>query len=298
RMKTVWQVRLLAVADPGGTLTPETQFPEWAQLLQENHVDSSSAGKLSARSQPEDPSPDPLCVLPAGAGYRRLENHLYRVEIHTAGDASQARFKWSRDNGTVTFTIDIFAGDEVTLLSLGRDSRLTLEAGDWVEIVDDATVLRGAPAPLQRVNDVDPLDRRVTLAGPVATTAGHNSALHPFLRRWDQQQGAVRRGDLALGPDNALTVVETTTGADGWLDLEDGVQLQFQPGGNYRSGDYWLIPARTSTGDVEWPGSAAQPFARPPAGIAYAYAPLALVTGLGPNETDDLRNQFDHLPYL
>ncbi|MGN6565104.1 MAG: DUF6519 domain-containing protein [Thermomicrobiales bacterium] len=300
RTKIVWQV-LAADHVPGAArlaagVTKAEVLQQWAAWEQARR--GTDRGLLKARGRQPDALDVSPCITDPSASFRGAENQLYRVEIHTGGAAGTATFKWSRDNGAVTFPIDIFAGDEVTLLSLGRDSRLTLEAGDWVEIVDDATVLRGAPAPLQRVNDVDPLDRRVTLAGPVATTAGHNSALHPFLRRWDQQQGAVRRGDLALGPDNALTIVETTTGADGWLDLEDGVQLQFQPGGNYRSGDYWLIPARTSTGDVEWPGSAAQPFARPPAGIAYAYAPLALVTGLGPDETDDLRNQFDHLPYL
>jgi len=41
------------------------------------------------------------------------------------------------------------------------------------------------------------------------------------------------------------------------LTLADGVQIQFQksdpdgPAETYRTGDYWLIPARTATGDVE-----------------------------------------------
>ena len=43
------------------------------------------------------------------------------------------------------------------------------------------------------------------------------------------------------------------------LDLENGVQIQF-PGAVagevaaiYRTSDYWTIPARVATGDVEWP---------------------------------------------
>ena len=42
---------------------------------------------------------------------------------------------------------------------------------------------------------------------------------------------------------------------EGWLALEDGVEIQFVDPQNsvYRTGDYWLIPARVATGDVEWP---------------------------------------------
>lgn len=55
----------------------------------------------------------------------------------------------------------------------------------------------------------------------------------------------------------------------------------------YRTGDYWLIPARTATGDVEWPtdtvtdaqGNATHsPIARGPDGVIHHYAPLAIVT--------------------
>jgi hypothetical protein len=45
----------------------------------------------------------------------------------------------------------------------------------------------------------------------------------------------------------------------------------------YRTGDYWLIPARTATGDVEWPGDVGDPEAQPPHGIDQHYAPLAIV---------------------
>ena len=84
-----------------------------------------------------------------------------------------------------------------------------------------------------------------------------------------------------------------------WLELEDGVQIQFQkltdPNGNqYRPGDYWLIPARTATGDVEWPKDTPKdsqgnpvkdsqgnpvvvPIAKPPDGVTHHYAPLAVI---------------------
>jgi hypothetical protein len=59
----------------------------------------------------------------------------------------------------------------------------------------------------------------------------------------------------------------------------------------YITGDYWLIPARTATGDVEWPKvigadgnleTDAQgniiPVALPPHGITHYYAPLAVIS--------------------
>jgi len=50
--------------------------------------------------------------------------------------------------------------------------------------------------------------------------------------------------------------------------------------GDYRSGDYWLIPARTSTGDVEWPPFASpntNPSAEPPHGIRHHFAKLGIL---------------------
>jgi Family of unknown function (DUF6519) len=55
-----------------------------------------------------------------------------------------------------------------------------------------------------------------------------------------------------------------------WIDLEDGVQIQFSAGGEYRTGDYWLIPARVATGNVEWPqDDDLNPQPLPPHGIEH-----------------------------
>jgi hypothetical protein len=79
-----------------------------------------------------------------------------------------------------------------------------------------------------------------------------------------------------------------------WIDLEDGVQVYFEPstaigGRRYRRGDHWLIPARTIPGDVLWPEDGPGPAARPPDGVAYHYAPLAWVDSAG---AADLRVAF------
>ena len=79
-----------------------------------------------------------------------------------------------------------------------------------------------------------------------------------MLRRWDHGVVPVEEGK--------------------WLDLEDGVQVYFEPDGHYRSGDHWLVPARTATGDVLWPRTEAGPRALPPDGIEHHYAPLARIS--------------------
>jgi hypothetical protein len=92
--------------------------------------------------------------------------------------------------------------------------------------------------------------------------------LHPYLRRWDQKAG--------VGKDGTIPIVAK---ADGWIDLEDGIQVQFSGGtGTYRTGDYWMIPARTATGDVEWPGEPGNPQWAGPHGVKHYYAPLAVLS--------------------
>ena len=99
----------------------------------------------------------------------------------------------------------------------------------------------------------------------------------------------------------AITEGSATVDTD-WIALEDGVQILFekaQPNGLtfYRTGDYWLIPARTVTGDVEWPQDAGAPAARPPRGVQHQFAPLALIAVAAGvvSVTKDARNTFDVL---
>ncbi|WP_322755331.1 DUF6519 domain-containing protein [Frankia sp. Cas3] len=295
RSRIVWQV-LVTDKTPGtdykldANLTRDAIHKAW--LDWETSL-SGGTGRLRAQAMSVTDT-DP-CISAPDARYRGLDNQLYRVEVHTgdtAGTAAQpgtATFKWSRENGSVVFpivtfgTADADVGVEVTVASLGRDDTLGLDVGDWVEVVDDDSVRRGKPEPLRRVAAIDPLDLVVTLeplgSGAQSTATGQNPLLHPLLRRWDQQEGSPARGGAVRSEaDNALRIVETINGKDNWLDLEDGIQIQFGAGGRYERGDYWLIPARTAIGDVEWPRDTdGHPIPKPPVGITYYAAPLALV---------------------
>lgn len=165
------------------------------------------------------------------------------------------------------------------LANLGSDDKLDLNVGDRVEFVDTGYTSRGEAAPLLRVEELDLPGRRVRLSDEPAPGVGRRPELHPFLRRWDHHESSrktVRRGERAGRLKHGALPVEE----GGWLPLEDGVEVYFAAGGHYRTGDFWVIPARTATGGVEWPTDAARrPLLRDPAGIAVHFAPLAWVAG-------------------
>ena len=209
-----------------------------------------------------------------------------------------ATFMWSRDNGSVMFPVTNLGGNIVTLATLGRDPELSLEPGNYVEIVDDVYEAQGEPGPIDRyaeplhqVTDIDPVKRTVTLDSAPTTAVGSDPSRHPFLRRWDQEEANVVGAGLSLSDDTAIMIDE-----EKWIELEDGVQILFTEGGSYRAGDYWLIPARVATGDVEWPqdtsGTPSTPLQLPPFGVRYQLAPLAFLAGRKQTQVTDLRLQF------
>jgi len=274
RAQVFWEVRLLR--EPGN-----------AQSFDCSAADAlrRQPGTLRARTDPGADSTE-LCVIAPDSRYRGPENQLYRVEVHQSGNVNDsATFVWSRDNGSVVFPIKTLKGNVASLENLGRDRRSTLNSGDWVEIVDEqigARLIPGVLAQVEKPPDRDNLE--VTLAPPpnvALPTYDAGNQWRPLLRRWDH------RGDPAKAGAVALTAKpNTAAGAlDGWIDLEDGVQVWFSKDGDYRAGDYWLIPARTATGDVEWPyepGSEKLPKANriraalPPRGVQHHYASLLL----------------------
>ncbi|HEX6711529.1 MAG TPA: DUF6519 domain-containing protein [Rubrobacter sp.] len=246
-------------------------------------------GTLSAQAEEESGATGP-CEIPPGGGYERLENQLYRVEVHRSGNRATARFKWSRDNGSVATGIEeVDVGNkEITVKDTGRDEFLSFANGQWVEVVDDDTELRGEYRKLLQIDK--PVDHARRIITVKQTPPSIDPALHPKLRRWDQQEGATEDG-----------VVLTDTGTE----LEDGIEVKISSG-QYRAGDYWLIPARTATGDVEWPLADPEdpdsgPAASPPQGVRHRFCALAIVATSGENRLSvlhDCRNLFPQMTDL
>lgn len=263
RERTLAQVRALPLPDPGpGTLSCDSPLAAWDALV------GASPPRLAARAELQLAAAN-LCEIAASAGYRRLENQLYRVEVHEGG--ASPTFKWSRDNGSVTYgvlgvSVDTAAQRTVVRLAArGRDSNLDLAVHDRLELIDDeAALTRRAGTLLEYLADGDDA-LELVLAGVPPGAIAQDPARHPVLRRWDHKPTSADTQALPIVPDT-------------WIDLEDGVQVRFEPGGVYRPGDYWQIPARTITGDVEWPrDGGGNPLSLEPAGIADAYCRLGLV---------------------
>ncbi len=258
-----------------------------------------STGTLTAQVERPDHTLDNPCVLDPNSLYRGLENHLYRVEVHSPGQLTKDEagkavvkgrtFKWSRDNGSVVFPILQAQGSELVIGGLGRDERCSLSVGDWVEVVDDAYLARGKALPLRQVNEVDYQESRVTLDAAPVDEVGSDPSRSPLLRRWDQHPvEEPEEGKLQLDPVDQAAEME-----DGWLNLEFGVQVRFDEG-SYATGDYWLIPARVFDGSIEWPQEGDQPASLPPFGPKYHFAPLGVNTGAN---IVSLRRQIAQAPF-
>lgn len=218
---------------------------------------------MRARVDPGQPLQDPSVIGPS-AGYLGAENNLYRVEIHHGGKAGSATFKWSRENGSVITSWLGTYGEDLQVAQTDG-----FEAGDWVELSNDELELRGEFGVLVNLAKVQ--GDRLTVDLASIPTSGvlswSEQASSPKVRRWDQVQN-----DNTVLADGAVPIEEGE-----WIDLEHGVQVWFEAGGEYRTGDYWLIPARTQTADIEWPEGESEP----PRGIVHHYAPIGFLTWHG-----------------
>ena len=234
-----------------------------------NQLRPLSTGQMNARSEAEDSTDDP-CELPPTAGYQRLENQLYRVEVHTGGTTrATSTFKWSRENGSVVTAlrrpegVNSVSGTRIEVESLGRDASLGFKSGDWVEIVDDETERTRTPGRLVRVQQPDAAGSAIILE---TDPGAIDLALNPKLRRWDQ---------VGLQAQVGTGIPMTND----WIALEGGIQVLFSEG-IYNTGDYWMIPARTATGEIEWPPYQipnTSPQAQPPHGTRHHFCDLALL---------------------
>ncbi len=224
-----------------------------------------------------------------GISYQRLENQLYRVEIHDSGTVGGteknqiATFKWSRDNGSTFSAIEKFQPENNTIIirKSSQDAWSSYKTGQWIEITDDEMELKGKPgilAPLLKVSDTKiEFDNSRIVNAPV-----------PFyptkVRRWDHTT------------QEAAIVTQSE-----WTPLEAGIKVKFEPNSSYETGDYWLIPARSATNDIEWANDQAKPTPQPlpqfPQGIYHDYCLLGLVKFNGEkfDQEKDLRVVFPPL---
>ncbi|SLN59695.1 hypothetical protein ROA7450_03092 [Roseovarius albus] len=240
----------------------------------------ASTGQLSARTLPAGVLPPTSdCEIPPEAGYLSQENQLYHVKIIRGGSRAQARYVWSRENGSVLAALARNSDGDFILQGDREDEALSFKTDNWVEVFDEADTYNMRSGSLHRI----------TVAGGTVTfapaIADFNQMEHPLVRRWDHG------GNSALG----LTLPTTPT------ELERGIEISFT-NGSYREGDYWVFEARAATGNIVWPqypmDDPAEPV--PPMGWGHRRAALALGTLENDALTDitDLRAEFPHLTCL
>ena len=296
RAKVAWVVRTEKISQvpDHGNLTG--MKPTWDELVDKWQPKNRALMRARAGQRNDDEEYAP-CIVSPHARYRRPENQLYRVEIHGTDPGGRPTFKLSRENATVVYPIEKVTETTITLGHLGRDARSGLVNGDWVEIVDDAAPPE-APRTLLKVTDVDLAGRTITVEqGDAAAAAepGQGSSKSRYLRRWDQRRRERGKNGLELHQGAAVIPNEKD-----WIALEDGIEIQFQAAGTgtpqYRPGDYWLIPARVATGDVEWQKDGNKPRAVAPHGVTHHYAPLAALKANKLEVVRSLRPKFERLP--
>ncbi|RKH55946.1 DUF6519 domain-containing protein, partial [Corallococcus aberystwythensis] len=226
---------------------------DWKPWRQDRYVEVvAEHGTHLARLTQVDPATGRLKLSPALPPERGAPQRLRPI----------ASFKWSRDNGIQVLPIASVEGSRVRLAAPVGTRGVELRVGDLVEVVDHRLVLRGEPGPLCQIHSVAEDRQEVTLKGTLPEDLGTSPKDPPLLRRWDQTPAAP--GPLAVDSQ--------------WVELEHGVQVQFTRHGGYHPGDFWMMAARTRTGDVEWPrDERQQPLPQRPHGGEHHYTPLALL---------------------
>lgn len=261
RTKTIWQVKLQSPDN----MDCNQIGPDW---LPEN---VKKSGNLSARAKPGE-EPDDPCILPPQAGYRRLENQLYRVEIHKSGiagpldDSNNATFKWSRNNGSITAKVKTINGVGEIEISHSVPGRLDeFVSGQWIELTDEDHELRGEKGVFLNILEKNGEKLTIETCPEDVGWDPNEFANNPKVRSWD----SVGTLQVHIPTDN-----------EGFIHLEGGVEIKFEDGEDYQSGDYWFIPARSATGDIEWPKHESDltiQIFKAPDGIKHHYCQLALV---------------------
>ena len=247
RVRTVWQLRLVASGAVGAGSCATAIQPAKATL--------------AASTVPGLPSDEP-CVLPDEAGYRGLENQLYRVEVHSATD-TQVVLKWQRDNASTASVVLAPLGSTLRLADIGRDDERGFATAPFVEVTDDFLELEQLPSDLIAVTDNS--EATQGLLGLASAPALAQLARNARARRWD----------------GVITIDLTSATAGDPVLLERGVQVALGTGA-LRPGDYWMIPARTANsaggGTIVWPqADNGDPIPQPPQGIRHHTGSLAVV---------------------
>ena len=279
-----WQVFPFALGGAGpASCASSPGTAAWQALI------APSTGTLTVIEQAAAAGTDP-CSLTPGGGYTRLENLLYRFEVHggVANAAfptvdgprfqlNQLQIKYSRRNASVLARITNVAGTEVTVGAAALDPRNWFEPGRYAEVVSshDDVDPRAALATPRMFRVALAVDDRVVLeegtAGDVVKTGATGDGTW-FLRLWDA---------FPDGQGLATVVAPGAAVESQVIDTGDGITVKVGKGattGTFRRGDFWTCDARAD-GSVGWLKVLNVAQAMTPHGPEVRYASIAAMNG-------------------
>lgn len=287
-----WRVFPLTPAVVNATCSTLMSDTAWIDMV------APSSGRLAFIKKTGGGSTDP-CSLAPGGGYTRLENLLYRVEVHGGTAVQQTadgprfgiaglRLKLSRRNASLMAEVKAVNGARIAVSPPSLDPRNWFAPGAYAEIVSIHDDLDVAPAlsPERLFQIAAVTDDSVTLvepaAGAVAAT-GIAANRSWFLRQWD----AIPAGANGAMVGTATAAFDSGGSDSAVIDLGDGLTIQLTGGANarFRRGDYWTCAVRAD-GSIAWDTGALATVAQTPHGPLTRYAPLAMV---GPGTVEDCR---------
>ena len=279
RSKLVWQVKVLEIEDSFSDLNPVH--------LREYLLSKCEVKGCGLQAQVNiGPQENEECEIPPFSGYSGLENLLYRVEVHSVDD-EKITYKWSRYNksGVAKFKfLSQSAGSGIVPIFLDEGSKAVFKDAKYVELTNNRVELHGLPGYLLRI-DINQIDDNEL-----------------YFDNSSEYQSA-----KSLGDDQLKCIAWNGRGDakfdDGYIDLECGIQIKFHGDKtNFKTGDYWLIPARTTGDNILWPTIFTEqneivPCKLPPLGIKHHYSTLAVIKKTETNwkPVKDLRSLFSNL---
>jgi hypothetical protein len=270
----VWQHHITALEAPtirepalGGADTATRVKNIWQVKLHKLGETTDKDKLIEAVSQPDLLSWQPEWEIGKGDGQLTAtleqagaiaENQLYRVEIHQGNEANKTlasgrvSFKWSRDNGAIAAQVESVDGTTIKIKPAGQDPQLAFPVGQLIELSTQALTLNGKPGLLATVQAVQGHQLTVLWESPHPEMPEDMPTA--IVRRWDCKTAAL------IGDTHQQHL------------LEQSITVSFEAQKRYKTGDYWLIPARALTGNIEW-----SPATQPPHGTQHRYCKLALV---------------------
>jgi hypothetical protein len=273
RVHTAFALKLLR-------LEPGQACENIGNALEDNFAQK---GTLTVTLQPPDKT-DESCPKVESGGYTGFEHCLYRIEIAQVDEGKPPMFKYSRFNGGLVGRGNcvqegadlkkiIITGNNQAITSLDMDSSFYLEViekdfdqGFW-------RVVYGAEVTLGEDN---------LNVGKLYYNSKNPSGIQ-FFRLWD---GIREIGDFKEKDPHEL--------CDGiCLQFRDPLVIEYTPEDDWWPGDYWTFPVRAG----EMGNASTLIDARPPEGVHYHRAPLAVLHWSGGNLSSimDCRRVFQPL---